>query len=555
MTYQTVRLSFNSLVKQTPFFIMATAIIFLFSQCSKRKSGEQPVLDSAYVTQYMNSKPVFKDDLYWAMQFYKEREYKLGWFKDHELVPQAEQMLGVVKRAGEEGLDPANYNVVDFDALLKELKGIKRDLEKRDELEKEIDAALSATYLNWASDYYRGLLEPREQSKADWDVKRNRMKLHIALQSVLGERESNLPYAQFKPMHPEYANLKKALANYRKIKAEGGWPKIPAGASLKPGQSSPVVPLLKKRLAAFITPDSLNKGQDNAFTPELSAALKKFQEENGLTATGTLNKPTVAFMNIPVDDRIRQVIINMERWRWIPQSFEPNYLIVNIPEFRLRVYEKGKEEINMKVIVGKELNSTPIFSDLMEHVVLSPYWNIPPGILKNEIAPKVASNPGFLESMDMEVIDKSGNPVDPSSVDWSAAGTGSFPYTVRRKPGPKNDLGDVKFIFPNSMNIYLHDTPSTELFSMSKRDFSHGCVRVERPIDLAVYLLRDSGWDKSKIMDQVQTRKEKYVPLKKKMPVYLVYFTASADPNGKVRFYDDVYGHDQKLKSMYFSKL
>ncbi|PWG80156.1 murein L,D-transpeptidase [Pararcticibacter amylolyticus] len=555
MTYQTVRLSFNSLVKQTPFFIMATAIIFLFSQCSKRKSGEQPVLDSAYVTQYMNSKPVFKDDLYWAMQFYKEREYKLGWFKDHELVPQAEQMLGVVKRAGEEGLDPANYNVVDFDALLKELKGIKRDLEKRDELEKEIDAALSATYLNWASDYYRGLLEPREQSKADWDVKRNRMKLHIALQSVLGERESNLPYAQFKPMHPEYANLKKALANYRKIKAEGGWPKIPAGASLKPGQSSPVVPLLKKRLAAFIAPDSLNKGQDNAFTPELSAALKKFQEENGLTATGTLNKPTVAFMNIPVDDRIRQVIINMERWRWIPQSFEPNYLIVNIPEFRLRVYEKGKEEINMKVIVGKELNSTPIFSDLMEHVVLSPYWNIPPGILKNEIAPKVASNPGYLESMDMEVIDKSGNPVDPSSVDWSAAGTGSFPYTVRRKPGPKNDLGDVKFIFPNSMNIYLHDTPSTELFSMSKRDFSHGCVRVERPIDLAVYLLRDSGWDKSKIMDQVQTRKEKYVPLKKKMPVYLVYLTASADPNGKVRFYDDVYGHDQKLKSMYFSKL
>jgi len=484
-------------------------LLFSLSNCSKRKSGEQPVLDSVYVTQYMNSKPAFKDDLYWAMQFYKAREYKLGWFKDHEVIPEAEKMLQAVSKAGEEGLDPKNYNVVDFKKLFKDLKGIKRDLDKRDALEQEIDAALSATYLNWASDYYRGLLEPRETKKADWDVKRNRMKLDLALQTVLGERER-----------------------------------------------SELVPLLRKRLSAFIAKDSVSEqGVNNTFSKDLSVALKRFQDQNGLKANGILSPETINFMNIPVEDRIRQVIINMERWRWIPQSFEPNYLIVNIPEYKLRVYENGKEKMGMKVIVGKDLHSTPIFSDKMEHVVISPYWNIPPGILKNEIVPQVVSNPGFLEAMDMEVITKDGGTVDPSSVDWSAAGTDGFQYIVRRKPGPKNDLGRVKFIFPNSMNIYLHDTPSTQLFSQSKRDFSHGCVRVEKPIELAAYLLRNAGWDRSKILDQVSTREEKYVPLKEKLPVYIVYFTAAADESGRVRFYDDVYEHDRKLKSMYFSKL
>ena len=550
-------IAFNAVFKSVLLFSLSLFLIFSLSDCSKRKSGEQPVLDSTYVTTYMNSKPAFADDLYWAMEFYKQRSYQLGWFKEHELVPQAGKMLKAVSRAGEEGLDPAAYQVVKVDSLVKELKKIKRDLDKRDELEKQIDLALSATYFNWATDYYRGLLEPRETKQADWDVKRNRTKLHHALMVVLGERESNLPYAEFQPMHPQYANLKKALANYRKIKAEGGWPRIPEGAKVKPGESSDVAGLLRRRLSAFIPKDSLNtQGSNNLYDQNLASALRKFQEENGLAVTGSLNAETIRFMNIPVDDRIRQVIINMERWRWIPQSFERNYLIVNIPEFKLRVYENGQEKMSMKVIVGKELNSTPIFSDVMEHIVLSPYWNIPPGILKEEIAPKAASNPGWLEAMDMEVITRDGSsPVDPSSVDWSAAGTNDFPYIVRRRPGPKNDLGDVKFMFPNSMNIYLHDTPASQLFSQSKRDFSHGCVRVERPIELATYLLRNTGWDKSKIMNQISTRQEKYVPMKEKLPVYLVYFTAAADENGKVKFYDDVYGHDKKLKGMYFSKL
>lgn len=531
-------------------------LTMLFSNCSRRKSGEQPKLDSTYVAQFMHSREAFRDDSFWAEKFYKKRSYQLAWFKDHELSPQAEKMLAAVRQAGADGLDPARYNIINFDEPLKALKKVRRDLDKRDELERSIDISLTATYLNWASDFYRGVLEPRDSRKADWDVKRNRMPLDLALEAVLGERQSEFQFETFQPVHPQYANLKKALANYRQIQKQGGWPRLPASAKVSVGKASDIVPALSRRLEALVAKDSVRAAaQANIFTPELSEALKVFQRDNGLKVTGTLNSETISFMNIPVEKRIRQVIINMERWRWIPQSFGSDYLLVNIPAYYLRVYTAGKEAMGMNVIVGKEMHSTPIFNDLMEHVVISPYWNIPPGILKNEIVPIVQRNPGYLASSNMEVITNDGNVVDPSSVDWSQAGSGNFPYIVRRKPGPKNDLGRVKFIFPNSRNIYLHDTPATELFSASKRDFSHGCVRVEKPIELAEYLLRDTGWNREKILSQVEKREERYVPLKKKLPVYLVYFTASADDNGRVRFYNDIYDHDKQTEQLYFAKL
>lgn len=544
-----------SLVNHGLTFLVAVLFILSASSCSKRKSGDQPLMDSTYIVQYMNAEPRFKDELYWGKLFYKERAYELAWFKGHELVPQAQAFIDELGKAGEDGLNPEDYQLVDFEKLFKDFKGIKRDLEKRDSLELEIDMALTASYLNWSSDYYRGLLAPSESRKADWDINLNKMNLSSALSKFLNDDAAD--DIEFRPNHPEYGNLKKALAGFREVQKAGGWPKIPANATVRDGQSSPVVPLLKSRLATFLGEDStVMKDDKPVFSSDVKTALKKFQETSGLTATGRLNAETIRFMNVPVEDRIRQIIINMERWRWIPESFGKDYLIVNIPEFKLRVYEQGKEAMNMKVIVGKELHSTPVFNDKMEHIVLAPYWNIPPGILKEEIAPSVMANPGYLASKDMEVITNDGTVVDPGSVDWSAAGTADFKYIVRRRPGPNNDLGNVKFIFPNSRNIYLHDTPADQLFSASKRDFSHGCVRVEKPIELAVYLLRNvGGWDKSKIMEQIKTGNEKHVPLKAKLPVYLVYFTASADADGHVRFFDDVYEHDKKLKAMYFSKL
>lgn len=545
--------SFNAIYYS---FLTSCIISLSLAGCGKTaKIGAQPLVDSIYITNFMQSEPAFKDELVFAKNFYRERGFKLGWFKNHEVVPQAKKMLQVVSKANEEGLDPKDYQIINFEEKFKALEEAKKDSNKVKELEKEIDLGLSATYFNWASDYYRGLVIPKKNPEMEWDIKRNKIKLHKALMTILGERESKYPYADFSPLHPQYTNLKKALARYREVQAKGGWPNIPAGSKIKVGESSPVVPLLRKRLSEFNDSADTTNSNGDIFDATLSSALKKFQEYNNLKPDGGLGPATIAKLNVPVQTQIKQIIINMERWRWIPKSFEQDYIIVNIPEYKLRVFEKARQVLDMKVIVGKTMHETPIFSDKMEYVVLSPYWNIPPNILKNEIAPKAMSDPGFLGRMDMEVVTAKGAPVDPSSVDWSMAGEAGFKYIVRRRPGPKNDLGDVKFIFPNEDNIYLHDTPNDELFSQTKRGFSHGCVRVERPLDLAAYLLKNAGYDRSRIMQQINTRKEKFVPLKQKLPVYLVYFTAAADEKGRVSFYDDIYQHDQKLSSMYFSRL
>jgi murein L,D-transpeptidase YcbB/YkuD len=283
--------------------------------------------------------------------------------------------------------------------------------------------------------------------------------------------------------------------------------------------------------------------------------LKAFQSAQGLKPDGALGAETVKLLNVPVDQRIKQIILNMERWRWIPKSFEEDYLIVNIPEYRLRVYEKGREQLSMNVIVGKTMNSTPIFSDKMENVVLAPYWNVPASIVRDELGPKISADPGYLDRSNMELVDAKGNQVSPSKVEWGTVTRENWKYILRKKPGPKNDLGDVKFIFPNTNDIYLHDTPHDELFSQTKRDFSHGCVRVEKPLELAEYLLRPVGWNMSKIQSTIAGGVEKHVKLKQVLPVYLVYFTAWVDDSGNVHFRDDIYGHDRTLAQQYFNEV
>jgi murein L,D-transpeptidase YcbB/YkuD len=293
------------------------------------------------------------------------------------------------------------------------------------------------------------------------------------------------------------------------------------------------------------------------YDAELVTAVKEFQRDMGLTIDGIVSGETVKQLNVPVSDRVRQITVNMERWRWVPKRFEKNYLLVNIPDYKLHMIENDKEAFDMRVIVGKTLNATPVFSDKMEYVVLSPYWNVPWSIIEKELKPKLINNPSYLDHLDMEVVKGYGKKavaVDPSSIDWSSIDEKTFKYTVRRRPGPKNDLGEVKFIFPNSNDIYLHDTPHDELFSQAKRGFSHGCVRVAEPLKLAEYLLRDKpGWDLQTIQDTIAERHEKYISLKEKLPVYLVYFTAWVDEAGHVNFRDDIYGHDKALAQEYFN--
>ena len=543
--------------------------------------GPQPRLDSTYIINTLRATPRFKPQLMAARRFYRERQFELGWFRNHQLVPQAQALQAIIAKAKDEGLDPKDYQIKDFKKLFTDLEAARADSARRTALEKQIDVALTGTYLNWASDYYRGVANPRDSKNTAWQVKPNKIKLNKALLTFLGERKSRYNYYEFAPLHPEYEHLKKALAAYRAQEQAGGWPLLPAALKLRPGQTSEAVPALRQRLlggsnlsvaaqpnAPTVVPVAL-KGDARAGTSpaaaptaavydaELVAAVKAFQQDAGLKPDGVVAGQTLRQLNIPVGGRIDQLVLNMERWRWLPKRFEPNYLLVNIPEYQLHVVENNKEAFSMPVIVGKELNKTPVFSDKLEYVVLAPYWNVPFSVIENELRDKlVADAAGYLESHDMEVVKgygKKATVVNPSSVDWAGATKENFRFTLRKRPGPKNDLGDVKFIFPNSEDVYLHDTPHDELFSQSVRSFSHGCVRVADPIRLATYLLRNKpGWDKETILDTIAARREKYVTVKEKLPVYLVYFTAWADENGHPHFRDDIYGHDKTLAREFF---
>jgi len=534
-------------------------------------TGPEPRLDSVFVIRIMQADAHFKAQEQWARKFYRERQFRLGWFKQHKLVPQATTFLTVVSKAKDDGLDPKRYDTKQLTAMIAAFKDAGQDTARRNQLERKLDVTLSGSYFAWASDYYRGVANPRDTKNSAWKVKRNKIKLDHALMTILRERESTYPYYDFAPLHPEYDHLKKALALLRARQGAGGWPLLPGTTHLKPGDVLPVVDLLRQRLlggeatgqtpatvAATAQPvNAVATPTTTTYDPTLVAAVKNFQRDLGLPPNGLVSGETLRQLNVPIQERINQVILNMERWRWLPKKFEPDYLIVNIPEYRLRVFEQGKEALTMRVIVGKALTATPVFSDKMEYVVLAPYWNVPYSIIDKELRSKLVANPSYLDHLDMEVVKGYGRKatvVNPSTIDWANVTQDNFKYTVRRRPGPKNDLGDVKFIFPNSNDIYLHDTPHDELFSQTKRSFSHGCVRVEEPVKLAAYLLRDNpNWSQPVIEDTIAQHREKYVTLKEKLPVYLVYLTSWADANGHVHFRDDIYGHDKSLAQEYFN--
>ncbi|GAB3195690.1 murein L,D-transpeptidase YcbB/YkuD [Pontibacter aydingkolensis] len=536
-----------------------------------KKELPQPTTDSTDIVNFLKNQPKFRkhDDL--MFMFYGERGYDLAWFRDNELVPEAEKFLSVIEQSSKEGLQPDNYRVVDFETMFKKFKAMDGQDSARLDLQKKIDLGLTASYFNYASDFYRGRIDPNADNNVKWDVKKNKIKLHKALQTILKERESTYPYYEFEALHAGYANLRTALAKYREIEEKGGWPKVELGKKkiLEKGDTAAAVLTIRKRL----NPDQpLNEADKKMrlFDENLETQVKKFQMLHGLAQDGKVGGNTLKQMNVPIDDRINQIMINMERWRWIPKrmvpkSLDQKYIWVNIPEYKMYIYEdpdndpeaerQYQEVMNMRVIVGKTMNSTPIFSDKLEYVVMAPYWNVPNSIVEAEIKPAILRNPGYLASQNMEVVTKEKNPkqIDPYSIDWASVTEKNFPYMVRQRPGPKNSLGSIKFLFPNEYNVYLHDTPADALFSQNQRNFSHGCVRVEKPIELGKYLLKDMPeWNENRIRETINGGEETWVTLPKHVQVYIVYFTSWVDKDGNVHFREDLYGHDKKLQQEYF---
>ena len=485
-------------------------------------------------------------------QFYQKRGDTFAWIDDRKPRSEMDELIGVLQTADRDGLDPALYNV----AMLTERRqaagrGFLTTKGFDEEEAASLDVWLTYLYLQYASDLTNGI-DGLSHADPNWKLRDKKTDPAPLLEKALEDRRVAKSLQDLVPAHPQYTGLRDAFAKYREIAQKGGWTALPADLKIKPDQAHPAVPALAKRLA--ITGDytgAINE-QDQTYTTELQEAVKRAQRRHGLEPDGTVGRAVVAQLNVPAEERVRQIALNLERWRWLPRDLGDRHILVNIPEYRLEVWEGSKVPLTMRVVVGKKDTPTPIFADDMTYVVFSPYWNVPPDIVKNETVPSALRDPAFLERTNMEVLDKSGKPVDPSSIDMDSVGE----YRFRPRPGSSNSLGLVKFMFPNSYNVYLHDTPADSLFARATRSFSHGCVRVEQPEQLAQYVLRDQPeWTAARISEAMHAGAERSVKLSSALPVYLGYWTARVSADGIVQFRDDLYGIDARQRTLLTSAI
>ena len=478
--------------------------------------------------------------------FYQGRGFVPAWSNERGLFPEnAEELLAALRVSADDGLRPEDYHLADLE---QRVEAAKARLDPVDLA--ELDLLLTDAFLNLASDLRYGRVNPRtaggcaplEPGKEPPPEESLTARLETALQ----ERRVRSSLESLAPQSEGYSTLRLALAFHRGIAARGGWPTVPEGPTLRPGERGERIAALRARLEAsgFLAPAAADR---DLFDPSLEAAVRAFQERNGLEPDAAVGKGTLALLNVPAEDRLRQIEINLERWRWLPRDLGQRYIMVNIAGFYLDVVEDGRSALAMKVVVGKPYTKTPMFSGTMTYLVVNPSWGVPQSIVSNEIVPRMRRDPGFLARNGYEVSVGRGSPAaDPASIDWtSASGAG---LAIRQKPGRGNSLGRFKFIFPNHFNVYLHDTPSRSLFERAERSFSHGCIRLERPLDLAVHLLAENpAWTREALEAAVQKGRERVINLPAPLPVHLAYWTVWVDDAGVVQFRKDLYGRDKAL--------
>ena len=344
--------------------------------------------------------------------------------------------------------------------------------------------------------------------------------------------------------------LENALTQYQQLAAQGGWPQVPGGSALHEGDRNDRIPILKQRLVASADLVA-SAGQEDHFDGILKEAVQRFQARHGLTADGTVGARTLSEINVPISERIRQLAASLERCQPLPPVLERRHILVNIADFSLKLYEDGKPVLSMPVIVGKTYRQTPVFNGRISSLVLNPNWEVPHSIATKDLLPKIKKNPGYLSQMHLRVFQgwKDAAEIDPATIDWATISQTRFPYRLRQDPGPANALGRVKFLFPNPYDVYLHDTPSRELFQKDSRTFSSGCIRIAKPLDLAVYLLQGT---KLKSMDALNTaiarEKTQQIVIPSPIAVHIAYMTAWVDREGIIQFRSDIYNRDPALQ-------
>jgi murein L,D-transpeptidase YcbB/YkuD len=470
--------------------------------------------------------------------------------------PRARELLALLSNAETEGLAPADYGAQALGDLVEDLAASPSP---GDSHRFAADRELTAAFLRYALDLSHGRVDP---DRVDWYIRRS----PLAVDQVLGDALLHTDLADARtrlaPPSRQYEALRQHLRRYREVVAAGGWETVPPGAKLEIGSRDAVARLaaLERRLRAGgdldDADDSLataaRQAQESGAAAEagyderFAAAVRRFQRRHGIGADGIVGPATLRELNVSAEQRVRQIELNLERWRWMPRDMEPRRLVVNVPAFELSLYDGGERSAAMPVIVGRRSWPTPVFSDQLEYIVLNPWWSVPKSIARDELMPKVRGNPDFLEREGYVLTDADGNVanLEPEQL----AGVSHRTHFLRQLPGPGNALGKMKFLFPNRWDVYLHDTPGRHLFSRAERTFSHGCVRVSRPAELAAFLVEgDPQWSTERIDKLLGKGPDKWLRLGSSVPIYLTYFTASVDADGGLVFHPDAYGHDERL--------
>lgn len=490
-------------------------------------------------------------------QFYQKRAFQPAWTDDYGLLPYTDQLIDAIQNADREGLRPLDYG---WPTIRRMLLEIEKHQKKGDliqtELLVDLELILTNAFLTYASHLVYGRLDPVDFHPEWTDVARNR-DFARELQDALDRDRLQAVLEELPLDRMEYRMLRQLLAVYRRIQDDGGWPVVREGPPLKMGERGPRVLDLRSRLKATgdLIDDVEGSADKNLFDVALKHSVKHFQAHHHLEVDGIAGPSTLQALRVPVEDRIRQIEVNLERWRWLPRNPGERHILVDIAAFRLDVVEFGKVVDSMRVIVGGPDFKTPVLNDVVTDVVINPYWYIPTAIVQNEILPKVRENPHYLKNMGMkvfQVLDGESWEINPETIDWNVHTNTSSELRFRQDPGPDNFLGRFKIILANPLDIYLHDTLSPDQFNASIRDFSHGCIRLQKPEELVEFLIKPiPDWDRNRIKSTVNSGSAIKIRLPKPLPVYLFYWTVRMDRNGLPIFQNDIYQLDNPINDRF----
>lgn len=484
--------------------------------------------DSLEIEKFLKKYPRFSKYAANIRTFYSHRKMAYAWFDKKGMIEHASNLVERVMNLKYDGIVRSLPYSDSLDSLVYNDKGSKKG---SSENKLKLELMLTAQYFAFADVVWEGM-DPKFSQEVSWYLPRKKLSFEEYLDNILESSPDKIKENRF-PVNRQYEVLRSFLAKYHDLEERNNWTEIkPDKKDYRLGDSSSIIALIKQRLN--LLGDLKSRKADNYFDSEFENAVKQFQFRHGLKDDGVVGKMTMAELNTPIKQRIKQIIVNMERSRWLPQAPEGDYLIVNIPEFKLHVYSAGKSVWDCNVVVGKAIHKTVVFSGNLKYIVFSPYWNVPQSIVKNEVLKDMRKHRNYLAEHNMEITGyRDGLP------------------EIRQKPGPSNSLGLVKFLFPNSYNIYLHDTPAKSLFNESSRAFSHGCIRISEPFKLAQFLLReDREWNDARITEAMNAGVEKTITLRNSTPVFIAYFTTFVNQQGLINFRNDIYERDERMAEM-----